>query len=67
MKNAQLKCNIYIDNNIIKTINNFPNEEILERGTNGDENLNFLMEEFLCEIKEEMFDINKKREYYIFP
>lgn len=65
MKNAQLKCNIFIDNNIIKTINNFPSEEMLERGTNGDDNSSTLIEEFLCEIKENMFDINKKKDYCI--
>ena len=42
MKNAQLECNIFIDKKIIKTINNFPSEDMLERGTNGDENNSIL-------------------------
>ena len=61
MKNAQLECNIFIDNKIIKTIYNFPTEDMLERGTNGDdENTSSLIEEFLCDINENMFDLRKK-------
>ena len=65
MKNAQLECNIFIDKKIIKTINNFPSEDMLERGTNGDENNSILIEELLCDIKEEMFDLNKNKDYCI--
>ena len=65
MKNSRLICNIFIDNKLINTINNFPNEEMLERGTNGDDNFSILIEELLCDIKEDMFDLNKKKDYCI--